>query len=86
MDAQRTLWTTFIAGDSFMIEKKSKRGKIVPVNLRPFVKESSLEAGDRVRIVFDWEQGYINPLTLVTSVCPNMSPLTFAMTKERQLF
>ena len=86
MDEQRVQWTTFIAGDSFMIEKKSKRGKIVPVNLRPFVKESSLEADDRVRVVFDWGQGYINPLTLVTSVCPNMTPRTFSMTKERQLF
>ncbi|MFA7165328.1 MAG: TIGR03960 family B12-binding radical SAM protein [Desulfoplanes sp.] len=86
MDEHRAQWTNFVAGDSFLMDKKSKLGKVVPVNLRPFVKESSLEDGDRLRVVFDWEQGYVNPLTLVTSVCQHMSPMTFSMTKERQLF
>ncbi len=77
-------WQHFIQGESFTIEKTNKRGNIVQVDLRTFVRSSTLEK-DGITVIFDWGQGYTNPLNLVTSVCPDISPLQFAMIKERQI-
>ena len=79
-------WKAFVNGESFFIDKKTKRGVIKQVDLKPFVKEYHLEEENLVRVIFDWDQQYINPLILVTSVCPGMTPMEFSLTKERQLF
>ncbi len=82
--ASMQAWQDFIQGESFIIEKTNKRGRTVPVDLRSFVRSSECEE-DRVRVVFDWGQGYTNPLVLLTSVCPDISPMDFSMVKERQI-
>jgi radical SAM family uncharacterized protein/radical SAM-linked protein len=77
-------WQEFLSGKTFMIEKTNKRGKILQVDLRPFVS-SSVADTDGFRVIFDWGQGYINPLTLLNSVCPDLSPIHFSMVKTRQI-
>ncbi|GAU09147.1 TIGR03960 family B12-binding radical SAM protein [Desulfoplanes formicivorans] len=77
-------WQDFISRDTFLIDRTNKRGRVVQVDLRSFVRSSSME-GERVKVVFDWAQGYTNPLNLLMAVCPHLSPMHFTMVKERQI-
>jgi radical SAM family uncharacterized protein/radical SAM-linked protein len=77
-------WQEFIATTTFTIEKTNKRGKLLQVDLRSFVRSSVVEERG-LKVIFDWKDGYINPLTLLHAVCPNLSPLQFSMVKTRQI-
>ncbi len=80
-----TAWERFIAGDSFSIEKRNKRGKTVQIDLRPCVKSSVFLDKDTLKVVFDWQERYANPLNLLNAVCTGLDPLGFSMVKERQI-
>jgi radical SAM family uncharacterized protein/radical SAM-linked protein len=78
-------WAEFMAGDSFIVEKRTKKKTVKEVNIRPLVKETSEEDGV-LKIVFDWRNSYMSPLVLTKHVMQGASPLDFELTKVAQRF
>lgn len=84
-ESRNAQWQSFMDSDTFTIEKKTKKGKIKEVNLRPMVKEmEELEGG--LRLVLDWREQYMSPLTLCQAVMKDASLLDFTLTKTAQRF
>jgi hypothetical protein len=74
-------WDAFLAAESYLIEKTTKKGKVRTVDLRPLV-----EAGaERNMVLFDWQNGYYNPLGLVRAVLPEAGPEQIHLCKLRQI-
>jgi radical SAM-linked protein len=74
-------WETFLSRDTFPIEKTTKKGKVRIVDLRPLV----MPGESSNRIVFDWRNGYHNPLALIRSVIPGAGPEQIHLCKTRQI-
>ena len=75
-------WKTFLARDSFTVEKMTKKGKIRVVDLRPMVAATD----DPGRICFDWRSGYYNPLALIGAVASDVPIDRIQLCKVRQIF
>lgn len=84
-DTRRAQWDEFVAKDVFLIEKKTKKGKLKQVNLRPMVKETT-ESDNGLALVMDWREQYMSPLTLCQKVMDGASLLDFTLTKTAQRF
>ena len=78
-------WEAFMMKDEFLIEKKTKKGKIKQVNIRPMVKET-VETGDGLTLVMDWRDQYMSPLTLCRTVMEDADLLDFSLVKTAQRF
>ncbi|WP_264983084.1 TIGR03960 family B12-binding radical SAM protein [Pseudodesulfovibrio portus] len=81
----RDQWKSFMEKDEFLIEKKTKKGKLKQVNIRPMVKEMA-ESDDGLVLTLDWREQYMSPLTLCRHVMPGATLLDFALTKTAQRF
>ncbi|MFP4071785.1 MAG: TIGR03960 family B12-binding radical SAM protein [Desulfovibrionales bacterium] len=75
-------WDRFMGQSSFAWENQSKNPPKT-IDLRPFVRQCT-QKGSSLGLEFDWEQGYISPLTLVQAVNPALSLDAFELIKTRQ--
>ena len=78
-------WTKFMETKEFLIEKRTKKGVLKKVNIRPIIKELS-ENENGLTIVFDWREIYMSPLTLSMKVMEGVTQLDFTLTKTAQRF
>jgi len=78
-------WAEFMAGESFIVEKRTKKKTMKEVNIRPLVKETSEEDGV-LKIVFDWRDSYMSPLVLTKHVMQGATLMDFELTKVAQRF
>ena len=78
-------WKSFMEKDEFLIEKKTKKGKLKQMNIRPVVKELA-ESEDGLVLTLDWREQYMSPLTLCRHVMDGADLLDFSLTKTAQRF
>ncbi len=78
-------WHDFMGSDSFSVERKTKKGTKT-VDIRPAVCQVNFEGERGIRILFDWNQLYFNPIKFIDAVCPGSSLLDFRLVKTRQSF
>ncbi|NDV19007.1 TIGR03960 family B12-binding radical SAM protein [Pseudodesulfovibrio sp. JC047] len=86
-DAEHRLkqWQKFMETDEFIVEKRTKKRGMKPVNIRPIVKEiNEIPAG--LTLVMDWRERYMSPLALSLSIMKDASQLDFTLTKTAQRF
>lgn len=86
-DAEKRMaqWAKFMEEKEFMIEKRTKKGVIKQLNIRPIIKELS-ENENGLTIVFDWRELYMSPLTISMKVMEGITQLDFTLTKTAQDF
>jgi len=86
-DGERRLeqWRTFLASEHHFIEKKTKKGKLRQVDLRPMVREAA-ETEEGLVLVLDWREQYMSPLALCAEVMEGATLLDFTLTKTEQRF
>jgi len=84
-DSHLKQWEEFMAKDSFIIEKMTKKKKLKEVNIRPIIKETE-ERDGLLTIVFNWRDTYMSPLVLARHVMPDATLLDFELTKIAQRF
>jgi hypothetical protein len=78
-------WSLFLEKPHFLWQKRTKKG-LKEIDLRPFVLSAKVHNSSSIHLVFDWRQGYINPLQLILAVNPELSPETLNLCKVRQFF
>ncbi len=81
----RARWTELLASDSFVIERKSKKGP-KPTDLRPLIAAATPDGPGAVLLALDWTSDYMSPVNLVRAVNDPISPLDFALIKTGQEF
>ena len=86
MDERWTQWKAFLKSDAFTVERTGKRGKVQTTDLRPMVRAAARDADGSVIVSFDWTQGYLNPLTIIRAVNPDLGPMDYRLIKLRQEF
>lgn len=82
----RARWADFMARKSVLVEKLTKRKKIKHVDIRKLVLTVEELDTASIRVVFDWRDGYMNPLKLLETVNEGIDPLAFRMIKVAQKF
>jgi hypothetical protein len=65
---------------SWIVERKTRKG-LRQVDLGPRIHSLSQMSSKEIRITFDWEAGYVNPLFFVRSLAPGLNPRKYTMTK-----
>ncbi len=78
-------WSLFLEKTHFSWQKKTKKGH-KEIDIRPFVHTAALQGTSSIRLVFDWRQGYINPLQIIKAVNPELAPGDFSLCKTAQFF
>jgi len=78
-------WGLFLEKTHFLWQKKTKKG-LKEIDLRPFVLSATEQDSSSIHLIFDWRQGYINPLHIIQAVNPELSPETLNLCKVRQFF
>lgn len=78
-------WREFLGSESFPVERETKKG-IKSVDIRPTVLKVSFDGDLTVKILFDWNKLYFNPIKFMDAVCPGSSLLDFRLVKLRQSF
>lgn len=78
-------WNAFMAKDEHFIEKKTKKGKLRQVDIRPMVKETA-ESEDGLVLVMDWRDQYMSPLVLCRTIMEDANLLDFNLVKTAQRF
>ncbi|NCC25460.1 MAG: DUF2344 domain-containing protein, partial [Deltaproteobacteria bacterium] len=78
------IWDEFLHASSWVVEVTGKKGKIREADMKPFVLEVLYFEPSSVSLLLDWREGYVNPLRLVSAVCPDLEPQDFVLVKERQ--
>ena len=84
-ERRREQWRAFMASEHHFIEKKTKKGKLKQVDLRPMVREAT-ETEEGLTLVLDWREQYMSPLALCTAVMTDAVLLDFNLTKTEQRF
>ncbi|WP_035271958.1 TIGR03960 family B12-binding radical SAM protein [Desulfonatronum thiodismutans] len=77
-------WRSFIAVEHFPFAKKTKRGSR-EINLRTLFRSIRFLGENRLRLLFDFREDYLNPWTAITAVTPELSFRTTRLTKIRGL-
>ena len=80
-DAEKRMaqWATFMDTKEFLIKKRTKKGGMKEMNIRPIIKELS-EHENGLTIVFDWRELYMSPLALSMAVMEGITQLDFTLT------
>nr|WP_321514080.1 TIGR03960 family B12-binding radical SAM protein [uncultured Pseudodesulfovibrio sp.] len=78
-------WHDFINADEFIVEKRTKKGGMKPVNIRPIIKEMT-DSDSGLTLVMDWRELYMSPLALSMAIMEDASQLDFTLTKTAQRF
>lgn len=78
-------WKTFMDNETFMVERKTKKGTKT-VDIRQCVSRIDIDDEKTVRILFDWNKLYFNPIMFMDAVCPGSSLLDFRLVKTQQSF
>lgn len=84
-DMRRAQWANFMAAKTFVIEKRTKKGKMKEMDIRSIIKEVQ-ENDDGLTIIFNWRELYMSPLVLSMKVMDGVSQLDFTLTKTAQRF
>lgn len=84
-DLHLNQWKAFMAEDSFIIQKRTKKKKMKDFDIRPIVVEMT-ETDSGLELVMDWRQSYMSPLALSKHVMQDASLLDFELTKIAQRF
>ncbi|XPV77198.1 MAG: TIGR03960 family B12-binding radical SAM protein [Desulfovibrio sp.] len=79
------LWEGFMKQKEFIFERKTKKG-MREVNLRKFIKSTTPMGTKALQIIFDWREGYINPMTLVEAICGGIEKADYKLMKISQRF
>ncbi|WP_029897487.1 TIGR03960 family B12-binding radical SAM protein [Desulfohalovibrio reitneri] len=81
----RRAWEAFLASGSFPFVRRSKRGDKED-DARAYAAEGEFTGTDGLRLVLDWSNGYVSPLTLVRAVQPDVEATDFRLKKTAQRF
>jgi radical SAM family uncharacterized protein/radical SAM-linked protein len=73
-------WMEAASAPSWIVERKTRKG-LRQVDLGPRIHSLSQMSSKEIRITFDWEAGYVNPLFFVRSLAPGLNPRKYTMTK-----
>jgi radical SAM-linked protein len=77
-------WNAFFQKKEFLYQKKTKKGKKT-LNIRAYVaRVENIFSTKTTRLVFNWQQGYLNPLTILYAVNSGIDPLVFEFCKTKQ--
>ena len=79
-------WQDFMARETVMIEKMTKKKKIKQVDVRKLVLKTTAFGDDSLTVTFDWREGYMSPLRLLETVNQGIDPLGVKVTKTAQYF
>jgi radical SAM family uncharacterized protein/radical SAM-linked protein len=75
-------WENFLAHSSVCCQNRSKKG-VREVDIRPLVQEVvPVRGGFLIR--FDWHDGYLSPLRIISAVLPDLPREGIGLTKMRQ--
>jgi radical SAM family uncharacterized protein/radical SAM-linked protein len=75
-------WENFLAQSSVCCQNRSKKG-IRETDIRPLVREvTPVKGGFLIR--FDWHNGYLSPLRIISAVHPDLPREGIGLTKIRQ--
>ncbi len=77
-------WNNSLLKPSLPWEKQGKKGKKVTVNLRTCLDRIRILPSDRLKILLNWTDMYINPLSLVQAINPGIKPNQFDLCKIGQ--
>ena len=77
-----TRWRSFLSTDQFAFAKKTKRGSR-EINLRALFRSIQFLGENRLRLIFDFREDYLNPWTAITAVTPELSFRSTRLTKTR---
>ncbi|SMP43600.1 radical SAM-linked protein/radical SAM family uncharacterized protein [Desulfonatronum zhilinae] len=78
------IWRSFLSADQFPFAKKTKRGSR-EINLRALFRSIRFLGENRLRLLFDFREDYLNPWAAITAVTPELSFQTARLTKIRGL-
>ncbi len=76
------MWRSFLSADQFPFAKKSKRGSR-EINLRALFRSIRFLGENRLRLLFDFREDYLNPWAAITAVTPELSFQSARLTKIR---
>ena len=78
-------WGLFLEKTHFSWHKKTKKG-VKDIDLRPFVLSATPRDSNSIHLIFDWREGYINPLEVIKAVNPGLPPESVSLCKTGQFF
>ncbi len=79
----RRCWLDLHKQKEFVVERKTKRGS-QPTDILALLASVTETGQGALRLEFDWNAGYMNPLKVVQAVLPEATPLDFRLTKVEQ--
>ncbi|PTN31325.1 TIGR03960 family B12-binding radical SAM protein [Desulfonatronum sp. SC1] len=79
-----TRWRSFLSMDQFPFARKTKRGSR-EINLRALFRSIRFLDVNRLRLLFDFREDYLNPWTTITAVTPELSFRSTRLIKIRGL-
>ncbi|MFP4326105.1 MAG: TIGR03960 family B12-binding radical SAM protein [Desulfonatronovibrio sp.] len=83
LETIKNTWNDFLGKSEFMVQKQGKK-RLTTRDLRALVKEGSWR-GSRLRLVLSWENDYLSPFFVITSIFPAAGPEQMMITKTRQI-
>jgi radical SAM family uncharacterized protein/radical SAM-linked protein len=78
-------WDAFLDSHERLVEKRTKKGKLRQIDIRPLVKHAE-KLEDGLRLTLDWRDRYMSPLVLCRTVMDTVSDLDFTLVKTAQTF
>jgi len=83
VEAWRAQWAGFLAKDTFLWTRRTKKG-MRSMDIRPLLVDAAWPEASKLQFRLDRRDTYLNPLGLVEAVNPGLSPERFKLTKLKQ--
>ncbi len=76
----QSFWSASVLRETFPVDYETKKGW-KQVDIRNYLKSVRHITPNTSRLLFDWQQGYCSPLTIVKGVIPDLEMKEFALLK-----
>ena len=78
-------WKDCLSQEEFIIERRSKL-KMKKTDIRKIISHVEFLADKSITVTLDWHVEYMNPLTLILAVSPDVSAVQLKVVKTEQIF
>jgi len=81
----RKAWSKAMQSQRIVLTKRSKKGRLQEIDCRTRLESVSTSPSQGLYLVFNWQEGYINPVTLVQRIMFGIEPQDYELIKLEQL-
>ena len=80
----RLAWSEAVRRERLPLVRRDKKNRLKEIDLRPRLEKVASSPSEGLYLVFNWQEGYISPLTLLQTITPDIGPQEYELVKQDQ--